>query len=419
MIFNVKNVSNIDLGNLRNTIGSLSRKYKNCNKNNDSAFNCIFDISNKNNDNDNGDNIEFTNYHILNDTEIDLELIQSDTNENNNKKAISYGPYSPIKIKTAYNIKNILPLSGKRTPIITIISAFNNPYLVNDVKKFGQLFGLPPCNLKVYNFSRYFSVGWAIETTLDVQWAYAINPYAEIRVILAASANTVDIFNAINYANNKNNFKPAINTDIISLSFGASENSNLIKYGNYFSNTNTIYLCASGDRNNVSFPSTCSNIIAVGGTTLGLNSDNTRAIEETWSLTGCGYSKYFNKPYYQPNLFNNNFKITPDLCCVADPNTPCYIVLNSKVYTIGGTSISCPIYAGIISIITQKLINENKRTFTSVQNCQNSIQPILYNLINTFYDVTQGNSGTNQAKSGFDSASGLGVIDIDKICANL
>lgn len=415
------------LGNLKNTIGSLTRVYKNCNKNNSNTLNYVLNINNVSLDNDNAlncvlnvnnissdENTLFNSYHILNDTIFDNIIEDNIVNKNNSKGIIS-GPYSPTQIKKAYDINNILPLKGIRPTIITIISAFSNPYLINDVKKFGQLFGLPPCNLQIYNFSRYFYSGWAVETTLDVQWAYAINPYAQIRVILAASSRLIDIFNAIKYANNKNNFKPAIDTDIISMSLGTLDSGVLTSYNNLFSNKNTIYLAASGDSNNVSFPSSCTNVISVGGTTLSLNNDNTRSSEKVWNLSGSGFSKYFVKPYYQPNLFNNNYRITPDLCCVADPNTPCYIVLNGKTYSIGGTSLSCPIYAGILSILTQKLLNEKKQTYTSVQNNTNTIQPKLYNLINSFYDVTQGNSGTNQAKPEFDSASGLGVINLNQI----
>ena len=439
-----RTTSAVFLGKLRNSAGSITRKFKFCNNNSNdmnSTFNCVFNNSN-NNSSDNL-NIEFQTYHILNNisnevlnletvdlnTEItDLNEETANLNEENDTDFKTFtesfrgpviGPFTPLQIKNAYSISNILPVKGIRAPIVTIITAFNNPYLLNDVKKFGEIFKLPPCNIKIYNFSNTFNVGWAIETTLDVQWVYAINPYAEIRVIQAASSNFSNIMNAINFSNNKNNFNPKIDTDVLNMSFGMPDNGSFSSYNNYFTNNNTIYLAASGDSSIVSFPSSCTNILAIGGTTLKLNNNNTRFSERVWKSSGCGYSKSFIRPSYQPKLSNNNSRITPDVSCVADPGTGCYVVLNQKIYSVGGTSLSSPIYCGILSLLTQKRLNNNKYTFTSVSDKFNSIQPLLYQNNSNFFDITEGSSSSYNASKGFDIASGLGVVNVEKLLQSL
>lgn len=403
-----RTTSAVLVGNLRNTAASTTRKFKFCNRNSPDlnvTFNCVFNgLYNKPVINNYFEN-SFTTFHILN-GEVPTDKLRS--------KSIN-GPFSPQQIKNAYSISNIIPLPGIRRPIVTIITAFNNPYLRSDVNKFGNIFGLPSCDLQIYNFSRSFSANWAVETTLDVQWVYAINPYAKIRVIQATSNQWNHIFSAINFANTK------INTDIITMSFGSRDNGGLSYYNNYFTNKNTIYLAASGDNSVVCFPSACSNVIAVGGTTLNLNANLSRFSEIVWSYSGCGFSKSFAKPSYQPLLESKNKKVTPDVCCVANPNTPCYMVIKGKLYSVGGTSLSSPIYAGMFSLLTQKRLNNNQTTYTSVINNANSIQPLLYDPANSscFYDITQGSSGGNNATIGFDAASGLGVLKSDNINTNL
>jgi subtilase family serine protease len=409
-----RTTNSVLLGNVRNTLASTTRIFKFFNKNSPDlnfTFDSVFNHFHKPPIND-----DFDHYHIFDGIEIPFD------DSFLPKSSIVTKPYTPQQIKSAYSINNIIPLPGIRRPIVTVIGAYNNPYLARDITKFGQTFGLPPCNYQVYNLSKMFSSPWAMELTLDVQWVYAINPYAFIRVVCARSASTSDIFNAITFANNKKNFKPPIDTDVMTMSFGSTDNGKYGSLNNYFSNSNTVYIASSGDSSTVSFPSSSTNVLSIGGTSLSLNSNNnTRSSEKVWSFSGCGYSKSFTKPAYQPTLVNNNLRVTPDICCVADSKPGCYVVINLKYYSMGGTSLSAPIYAGILSLITQNRLNKRKGTFTSVANKTNSIQPILYNLANTncYYDITQGSSGQTSSSVGFDAASGLGVLNFPNIIPKL
>jgi len=404
------------LGKLRNTVASTTRKFKYCNKQSpdlNMTFNCVFNGLYQ--PIDQPIDQSFDTYHILN-GEVPLE---EDNNNTYSTKALVSGPFTPSQLRTAYSVPTILPNNSVRRPIVTIISAFRNPYLINDVKTFGRVFKLPACDLTVVNFSNRFVPNWATETTLNVQWVYAMNPYAKIRVIQAASSSWSDMTKAINYANNKRNFNPSIDTDIITMSFGSKDNGDKRFFNQTFSNTNTIYLAASGNSNVVSAPASCPNVIAVGGTSLYVNGNLTRASERVWNKTGCGFSLSFSKPYYQPSFTSN--RMTPDVCCVGDPNTGCLVVLNGKGYSIGGTSLASPIYAGMLSLVIQNRLNRKQSTYTSVQNNSNTIQPLLYNKSNEncFFDVIEGSSGIYTAQVGFDIASGLGVVNCNQLINNL
>ena len=44
------------------------------------------------------------------------------------------------------------------------------------------------------------NAGWALETSLDVEWAHAIAPDADIVLVEAASSNLNSLFSAVSYA---------------------------------------------------------------------------------------------------------------------------------------------------------------------------------------------------------------------------
>ena len=75
----------------------------------------------------------------------------------------------------------------------------------------------------------------------------------------------------------------------------------------------------------------------------------------------------------------------------------------------------------MLSVLTQNRLNNRRFTYTSVANRYNSIQPLLYNSNNTncFFDVTQGSSGGFSASSGFDIASGKGVLNVTNLVQKL
>ena len=361
--------------------------------------------------------------------------------------------FSGSQIKNLYNIPTVTTMPNKKKSTIAIIIAFTYPGLKNDLKTYWQNpinFGpnSTPPNINIFTMpgATQNSV-WAQEECLDVQMVCTMNPNANIWVVEAKSDLIVDLMNAITYTNN------VIKPDVISMSWGTNEVPELLNFTRYFANANTSYCAASGDYNFASWPATLSNCIAVGGTTL-LWSPNTTPsrTEYSWKSAGCGYSTIINQPTYQSNITNilRKNRVIPDLSMIADTDSSVYTVYNGNWYGIGGTSVSTPIFAGILSLANQLRFNSNKSSLTSVYSStpnntlsnyippSNNIQNFIYKTIypnstlysNAFYDVTIGstmgsvggssNSLTNyNSGSKFDITTGMGSPNATFLCNQL
>ncbi len=270
---------------------------------------------------------------------------------------------------------------------------------------------------------------WALEECLDLQMVFTVNPNAQITVIEAVSNSYEDLFNAIRLAttgsitlnNKKYIVKPA---QIISMSWGSQEFSGQNTLDSYFSHKNICFCASSGDENYVNYPASSPNVIAVGGTTLTLN--NNIKLETTWSSAGCGISAYTPMPVYQSNFKTSqvNNRIIPDVSCIANPNYGVRIYYNGSWYKLGGTSVSAPLFAGMLSLANQKRLDSGKSTLisSSISN-KNMIQNYIYKIVypnaklyqTIFYDVNSGKNENYNADKGFDIPTGLG----SPICQSL
>ena len=263
------------------------------------------------------------------------------------------------------------------------------------------------------------NIDWSLELSLDVQMVVLANPYAQITVVMATSNSYTDMYDAINWANNQPE------TQIISMSWGGDEFSGQSNYEKYFSRKNICYIASSGDNGIVEYPSSSPNVLSVGGTSLSIDANSIRISETTWynnllSAGGCGYSKYMLSPSYQKNnLLNpNNYRCTPDISLCADPNNGVFVVNQNNWYVFGGTSVSAPLMAGILSLANQNRLNNSKPTLSTVgttyplqnflyENIYKKNQTYPYN--NNFYDIQNGIDGIYKANNGYDVPTGLGV----------
>ncbi|MBV8212914.1 MAG: S8 family serine peptidase [Verrucomicrobia bacterium] len=121
---------------------------------------------------------------------------------------------------------------------------------------------------------------------------------------------------------------------------------------------------------NVSDPSSQPFVTAVGGTTLFTDGNSNYSGELVWNelasnagATGGGISSYWPLPFYQQyepvsgymtsNGGSSTFRNVPDVAAVGDLFTG--VAVYAKPYggwvTVGGTSVSAPIWAGYISIL--------------------------------------------------------------------
>ena len=135
--------------------------------------------------------------------------------------------YGPAAIRSAYNLAGMIDsgLNGAGQTIV-ILDAFGSPTVKADLDTFDALFGLPaPPSFTVvrmpglppFDLNNGNMLGWAEETSLDVQWAHAIAPGANIVLVEAASNSDDDLVAGLNYALDHRL------GNVVSMSFGESE----------------------------------------------------------------------------------------------------------------------------------------------------------------------------------------------------
>lgn len=375
-----------------------------------------------------------------------ISVIQAQTTQKNKLPvkfdAISPPPASaltPNQIRAAYNIPSGATGLGAKIAIVDImpLSGYSATKITSDYNAFCAQFGLPNTGLSIHTYPTTKatvptnSQGWGLEACLDVQWAHVIAPQASIMLILVANPaaqTTSGIAQAISYA-------VSLGANIVSMSFGMSEASNELSLGfePVFQNPNVTFLASAGDYGgDLCYPAASPNVIAVGGTSLGIKSSGQYVAECAWVSSGGGISKYVPYPQYQikANLFASKPKgrCIPDVGFVGDPYTgvPVYCTETSSSqpwYQVGGTSLGAPAWAGICALLYQKFGTASLGTA--------KLQNILYTMYNNssqysvcFNDVLIGQSVgasnsnvivANACKTGYDFVTGVGTPNVGQI----
>lgn len=163
--------------------------------------------------------------------------------------------------------------------------------------------------------------------------------------------------------------------------------------------------CGSGG---VSYPASSSYVIAVGGTTLSTNADNTYASETAWSGSGGGPSAYEAQPSWQAGVVPGTQRGVPDIAFDADPNSGAYIWENAVLLPspVGGTSLASPLFVGAWARI--QTAHGNALGFPAPWIYQYGATPPA----SAFHDVTSGSNGAYSARVGWDYVTGFGSFDV-------
>jgi subtilase family serine protease len=340
--------------------------------------------------------------------------------------------YTPQQIQNAYGINNVVGNGAGQT--IAIVDAYNDPNIKSDLAKFDSKFGLPAPNFTVDNLgTTTTNAGWALETSLDVEWAHAVAPGASIVLVEASSATLSSLFSAVNYARNQ----PGVS--VVSMSWGTPEFLGESAYDSLFTtpsgHTGVTFVAAAGDSgawDGPTYPSISPNVLAVGGTTLTLGAGGTYISETGWSDSTGGFSGYDSDwrtyeraPSYQTATLqavglNYGMRTAPDVSFNADPNTG-VAVYDSVSYSgqsgwfqVGGTSAAAPAWAALVAIADQDLTTAGKTTLSNTQ-----VQTDLYSLPSAdFNDITSGFNGY-YATSGYNLVTGLGSPKVNLVIAGI
>lgn len=376
--------------------------------------------------------------------------------------------YTPPPIQAAYNLTGLYAAGHDGTgQTIGIIDWCGSLTIQNDANAFSSAFGLPA--LTSSNFAITYIPAPSLceaadqtEINIDVEWAHAVAPGANINLIVPPSASFLDVddaeFTAVTYGL----------ATVISGSYGSPESftpenildtENLISEIAAISGVSTNF--SSGDSGDYSFdfiPPTVSApadspwATAVGGITLALNPDNSIAWQAGWGTnqtllaetgfvadppsseafgfiggsgggaSNCVSQSYdpntgittclagFPKPSYQAKL-PGKYRQLPDISWLADPYTGVAILISvpgnvpEQVWQVwGGTSVAAPMFSGLWAIA-------NQEAGAPLGNAA----PYMYSLpAGAVYDIVPVGSKTNVKGSIIDS-NGLTAYSADAI----
>jgi subtilase family serine protease len=378
--------------------------------------------------------------------------------------------YQPAQLEQAYNLNALhnAGITGKGRTIV-IVDAFGSPTIANDLKVFDQTFGLSdPPSLTIrqdagpvppFDPTNSDMTGWADETTLDVEWSHVFAPDAKILLEETPVSETEgvqgfpEIVTAENYVINHHL------GDVISQSFGATEETfpskqSILGLRSALKNADAhgvTVLASSGDdgvtdaeangtdlypmRVN-SWPSADPLVTSVGGTMLNLDANGNRLQPDVvWNdfvsvgggAGGGGVSSVFNRPNFQNGVHQvvGSHRGTPDVSMSAavDGAVVLYFSFepnNVGYHLVGGTSEASPEFAGIIAMAAQlaghSLGNINSRLYTLARFGSAAGVVDVTSGNNTFGPFTNSDGTTHTvvgytAGPGYDLASGNGTVN--------
>jgi hypothetical protein len=313
-------------------------------------------------------------------------------------------PFSPAQIQHAYGFDQLSNHGAGQT--IFIVDAYNDPNITRDLQTFDAQWGLPNSPLTVHKMSSRVgnNVSWGIEESLDVEWAHAMAPQANIVLVEATSASYSALFSAVNWATTNG-------AHVVSMSWGGGDYSGEASYDSYFKHSGVSYVASAGDSGGVvEYPSASPYVLSVGGTSLTLDANNNYVSESAWSSGGGGASVGEAEPGFQANYgIGLGGRGTPDVAYNGDPNTG-YFVYDSYTYqpgwyAVGGTSAGAPQWAALIA-----LANQSRGTPLTTYNLTSRTE---YNAAtgtayaSNYHDVTSESNGY-AAGPGYDLATGVG-----------
>jgi hypothetical protein len=334
--------------------------------------------------------------------------------------------FTPTEITTAYGINQVTfgTVTGTGAgQTIAIIDAYSDPDITHDLQAFDAAFGLANSTLTIESQTGSTTSlpttdpagagndNWEGETALDVEWAHATAPGAKLLLVEATDDSPSNIFAAINYA------RSVSGVSVVSMSFGGNETSGDTSYDSYFTTPSghsaVAFVASTGDdAAPAGYPAYSPNVLAVGGTSLSIDSSDNYSSETGWSGSGGGISEYEAKPTYQDDVATESStnRTAPDVAMDANPSTgvAVYDSYNNGTtdpwYTVGGTSMAAPIWAGIVTIADQGRAAAGEAVLDS-----SGLLNLIYSASTSdFHDITSGNNGY-AAGTGYDLVTGRGT----------
>jgi hypothetical protein len=343
--------------------------------------------------------------------------------------------YTPSQISHAYGFDKITFAGGTvkgdgSGQTIAIVSAYDDPNIVNDLNAFDLEFGLPAASLSVISQTGGIVLpeadptgAWESEDALDVEWAHAMAPGASLVLVEANSDNISDLLAASRTAADV----PGVS--VVSMSWGNAEFVDETSYDGIFTtpagHTGVTFVASSGDSGAPPiYPAVSPNVLAVGGTNLTVDSLGDYVSETAWSGSGGGISAYEPQPSYQQGVVTQSLtqRTNPDVAYAANSASG-FAVYDSYLADGGsspwsisaGTSAGAPQWAAIIAIANQGRALAGELPLDG----PSQTLPAIYQMpASNFHDIVSGSStGSPQysAGPGYDLVTGRGSPVADQV----
>jgi subtilase family serine protease len=367
-------------------------------------------------------------------------------------------------------------VTGKGATIV-IVDSFGSPTIASDLKSFDKTFGLPaPPSFKIiapagkipaFNPANSDMVGWAGETTLDVEYAHVVAPGANILLVETPVSETEGTQGFPQIVAAEQYVLAHYKVDVISQSFSATEQTfpNAIAVDDlraaYLAadKDKVTVLTASGDSGAAdvglnqsiyylhpvtSWPDSDPLVTGVGGTQLHFSAAGKPTAPSVWNDTynkitnefadgnsgpnplasGGGLSIFFTRPAYQNGVkaIVGTHRGVPDISMSASCNGSVDIYSSYPGAPAGwspscGTSEATPLFAGIVALADQVaghslgLINPALYQL-SAKNAPGIVQVTSGNNTVSFDQNGSEHTVTGYAaRRGYSLAAGVGTVN--------
>jgi hypothetical protein len=301
------------------------------------------------------------------------------------------GGLTPGQLASAYEYDST---EGGAGQTVAIVDAYDEPNIEADLGKFDENYKLAECTTANGCFKKVSQTGsttelpaaepgWGVEISLDVETVHSVCPKCKILLVEANEPSDVDLGEAVDEA-------VKLGATEVSNSYGGPEGAGEEAAYNH---PGVMIAASAGDDGYYDWdvvsegqtpparpntPASLPTVVAVGGTSLKLNENGTRAGETVWndsgrptalgefdstefkqfSATGGGCSTLFAAPSWQldtPGWTNTGCgskRLDNDISAVADPYTgfDIYDVEEGGWLTIGGTSLSSPLVSSLYAL---------------------------------------------------------------------
>jgi subtilase family serine protease len=365
--------------------------------------------------------------------------------------------YYPPFLKEAYDFP-----TGKDAPTgagqtIVVVTAYGSSTIAADLARFDQENALPAAPSFTVIQQQAPAAGvpqptamldWLLEASLDVEYAHAMAPGANIVLAVAATDDARD------FAQVMREVLPSYPGSIVTQSFGTDESvvfaddpvtANALGeiYADHVSHNGTVLASAGDFGAGPSFPASSPLVVAVGGTQGGqypggLWKNGHYGSEEVWNepwygrATGGGPSAVFPAPPWQLGVTGTTQRATPDVAYNSAINGGVVInftLLGQPLHTLmGGTSAATPQWAAIVALANELRgrqgrlpLGQATPQLYAIGSSKGDYQP-------DFHDISVGNNALGgdptqmpgfSAGPGYDLATGLGTPDVAKLVKDL